>query len=595
MLGAWFALLAGIGDLVLYLVTSVLMHRYAHLSPQIVWLSPVSNLLLFVIPAVILWALARWRPAHYWPFVTATVFAFLAVWGLTLYATRLHRVAAVVLTLGIAIQTARILTANPKRARKVVLVTLPAMAAIALIGGLGLNAWYRLTETRALAQLPPAAAGSPNILLLILDTVRAESLSLYGYPRRTSPSIDQFAKSGVTFDAAISASPWTLPSHATMFTGRWPHELNANWRTPLDATWPTLAEVLSENGYATAAFVANRFYASRQSGLARGFQHYDDTRYSPGRLLLASALGRFLVDRTPMKRWFGQYDDVGRKRARSVNEELLDWMSHRDGKARPFFVFLNYFDAHDPYIAPAPFNTLFDRQTFPLHPGMTADSVLTFADIQSEVAAYDESVAALDHQVGLLLAELERRGALRNTIVVITSDHGEELGEHGFLRHGKTLYMQELHVPLVISFPRRLPQGLRVNKPVTLRDVAATVIDLAAVPNQSATAAPALSGRSLARFWTSSEAHSNTRDTLISEVRYRANRSPREPTSKGDMASIVDSATHLIRGGDGAIELYQIDVDPGEKVNVAARPEAQDRIQRLSATLGALIPMKVRR
>jgi len=294
-------------------------------------------------------------------------------------------------------------------------------------------------------------------------------------------------------------------------------------------------------------------------------------------------------------RWIGIHDQVGRKRAPDVNDEVLDWMARRNAKARPFFVFLNYMDGHSPYVAPTPFNTLFDEQVLPSHPGMTSDSVLVPAGIASETAAYDESIAALDHYIGLLLGELGRIGALENTIVVVTSDHGEELGEHGFLRHGKNLYMQVLHVPLVISFGRVVPRGVRVSKPVTLRDVPATLIDLARVPNQSARSSPALSGRSLSRFWADTLSGANSVDTIIAELRYRANRPPREQTSRGDMASILDSTHHLIRGGDGAIELYRIDDDAAEQRNLAARPEDRDKMQRLSAMLRAIVPMRTQR
>lgn len=594
LLGAWFALIAGLGDALLAFIVTVVMHRYVYLPPHLVWLSPTSNILLFAAPGLILWALARWRPASFWPFATVIVFAFLSAWGLSTYASRLHPAAAAILSLGIAVQTARLIIAHPAGTRRLIRYTLPAMAAVAIIGGLAQNGWERLAEKRMIGELPAAAQGSPNILLIILDTVRASSLSLYGYSRPTSPALEEFAKRGVAFDLAISASSWTLPSHSTLFTGRWPHELTANWRASLDGTYSTLAEVMAEHGYLTSGFVANRFYASRESGLARGFQHYDDVRYSAGRVMFSSALGRFIIDRTPLPRWVGFHDSVGRKRAIDVNAELLDWLDNTRGSGRPFFAFLNYFDAHNPYAAPAPFDTLFDRQRFPSHPHMNSDSVLAPADMASETAAYDEAVAALDHQIGLLLAQLERKGTLENTIVVITSDHGEELGEHGALRHGKNLYMQVLHVPLVIAFDGRVPSGARVSRPVSLRDVPATLIDLAHVSNQSARSAPALAGRSLSTFWTDSSARAQGADTILSEVRRRPNRPLREPTSKGDLASIVDDYQHLIRGGDGVLEMYEINADPDEKRNVASRPDTRDRVQRLAAMLAALVPLRMR-
>ena len=122
--------------------------------------------------------------------------------------------------------------------------------------------------------LPPA--GSPNILLVVLDTVRADRLSLYGYERPTTPNLERLAKRGIRFDLARATAPWTLASHASMFTGHWPHELVQEWMTPLQGNQPMLAEYVGAHGYATAGFVANVTYCSQNSGLARGFTHYED-------------------------------------------------------------------------------------------------------------------------------------------------------------------------------------------------------------------------------------------------------------------------------------------------------------------------------
>ena len=122
--------------------------------------------------------------------------------------------------------------------------------------------------------MPPA--GSPNVLLIVLDTVRADHLSLYGYPRPTTPNLERLARRGIRFDQARAAAPWTLASHANMFTGRWPHELAVEWMRPLRGDVPTLAEYLGSLGYATAGFAGNTFYCSYDSGLDRGFTHYED-------------------------------------------------------------------------------------------------------------------------------------------------------------------------------------------------------------------------------------------------------------------------------------------------------------------------------
>ena len=133
----------------------------------------------------------------------------------------------------------------------------------------------RLKQAREAGRpLPPA--NSPNVLLIVLDTVRADHLSLYGYERPTTPVLERLAKRGIRFDEARATAPWTLPSHASMFTGRWPHELGEKWMTPLRGNFPTLAEYLGDHGYATAGFVANVGYCSQETGLARGFTHYED-------------------------------------------------------------------------------------------------------------------------------------------------------------------------------------------------------------------------------------------------------------------------------------------------------------------------------
>ncbi len=138
------------------------------------------------------------------------------------------------------------------------------------IGG---RAW---SEHRAAAALPPAPAGARNVLLIVWDTVRAGNLSLYGYERPTTPNLERLAGRGVRFDLAFSTSSWTLPAHASLFTGRWPHELGVDWKSPLRDDVPTLAEYLAAHGYDTAGFAANLDYCTRETGLARGFAHYED-------------------------------------------------------------------------------------------------------------------------------------------------------------------------------------------------------------------------------------------------------------------------------------------------------------------------------
>ena len=152
-----------------------------------------------------------------------------------------------------------------------------------------------LSEHRALRRLPAAIPGAPNVLLIVLDTVRADALSLYGYDRDTSPNLVRLARGGVRFEQARATAPWTLPSHASMFTGRWPHQLDIGTFRPLDARSPTLAEVLGARGYVTAGFVANPIFCHADYGLARGFLHYEDIPVSPLEILRSTLLGERLL------------------------------------------------------------------------------------------------------------------------------------------------------------------------------------------------------------------------------------------------------------------------------------------------------------
>ena len=206
----------------------------------------------------------------------------------------------------------------------------------------------------------------------MLDTVRRDRLSLYGYRRPTTPNLERLAKNGIRFDRARATAPWTLPSHASFFTGRWPHELDVQWLTPLRTSAPLLAEYMGSRGYATAGFVANTGYCSYDTGLARGFTYYED--YSLKKLAFlrtavfvkemseayrsrsATPTNQVFCDPVPelVKRWF--FADA-RKDASSINRAFLDWLARRPEETRPFFVFLNYMDAHAPYKLPEERNT----------------------------------------------------------------------------------------------------------------------------------------------------------------------------------------------------------------------------------------------
>jgi arylsulfatase A-like enzyme len=386
--------------------------------------------------------------------------------------------------------------------------------------GLGAVAAEGIAEHAARTRLSTPSSGAPNVLLLVLDTVRASRMSLYGYGRPTTPFLEKLAAQGVTFEWAISPSSWTLPSHAGMFTGHLPEELGVGFRSPLDTARPTLAEELSQLGYLTGGFVANGLYCHRESGLGRGFLHYEDFRVSPSEGLLSFALGRTVANSSRVRQVVGAYDIIGRKTAADINRDFLAWMEPAD---RPFFAFLNYLDAHEPYEAPPAFQAMFGPVD-ELRPWQYDHELrvathwgprgMSRPEAEAQSNAYDAAIAYLDDEIGHLVGELDRRGRLANTVLIVTSDHGEHFGEYKRWRHGDGLYLPAIHVPLIVSSPGRVPPGRRIEVPVSLGDVGQTIFDLA-----TGSESTRLAGRSLKASWNHTSERDGDRAPVISQFR----------------------------------------------------------------------------
>jgi arylsulfatase A-like enzyme len=330
-----------------------------------------------------------------------------------------------------------------------------------------------------------------------------------------------------------------LPSHSSMFTGRWPHELSTGWLNPLDATYPTLAEYLGSRGYATAGFIANYAYCASDSGLNRGFVTYEDynfpglTAFKAAVLVDRSVTGMQVVERL-LEDWLeidrlssamqrlGLLVNGDRKQAAEVNREFLDWLTRRRQPERPFFAFMNYNDAHAPYQLPPGrihrFGTkINDQHENDMIQGWWSmdKTEISAPDLAFLRSAYDDCVADLDEQLGRLFDELGRRAVLDETWVIIAADHGESFGEHaGVFCHGTSLYQTELHVPLVIIPPGGRASKRVVTETVSLRDLPATIVDVL----DFKTGSP-FPGNSLAHFWDqSSPSPSAAVDWALSEV-----------------------------------------------------------------------------
>jgi arylsulfatase A-like enzyme len=439
-----------------------------------------------------------------------------------------------------------------------------------------------LGERRAMAALQPVPGATPNVLLLVMDTQRADHLSAYGYDRPTTPRLDGIAAEGALYEQAYAASSWTLPSHATLFTAAlpWEHRSGVIRRPYLDAALPTVAEVLRDRGFATGGFVANPYWCGRQTGLHRGFIRYEDFYHSLEDAVSRTTLGRRL--------WYSvlpklrRADVPGRKSAEDVNAHFLSWQKGLDGK--PFFAFLNYFDVHSPLIPQAPFAGRFSGDSTVAREreidigALTGDMPTETAErIRSRMDRYDESLAYLDHSIGALADSLRARGVLDNTLLIITSDHGESFGEHGMVFHGHSMYRDQIAVPLIVRYPSGIPARLRVTSPVGAEQVPITIMDVVGLPRTRL----AGSGRPLPL------SDSGRADAVVTGGTARRSLVPANwPTSRGWVTSIVTPSLHFILNEDGRSHLFRID-DLREETDLSSKPEYADSVATFVRRFGA--------
>lgn len=561
----WFGVLTGLGELAL-LAWDKLAGKLIFVPRQVVWMAPLANVLYCAAVGVVLVLAGGGKPALrtvVFAFATIALAAWLFMFGF------LHPIANVVLAGGGALQLSRAVSKHEVGFARMVRRTSAVLGALLLAAFIGTWAWRSWGESSQIAKLPEARAGSKNVLVITLDTVRAKSLGLCGYERPTTPKLEAFAERGVLFDHAIATAPWTLPSHAGLFTGRFHHELSVNWDTGLDDTYPTLAEELAGHGYATAAFTANLNYCSYEVGLARGFAHFDDYPNTPGQIVLASSLGRAVTNSAMLRDALQWHENLNRKFAADINDAFLGWIDNRP--ERPFFGFLNFYDAHQPYLPPGEFEGKFGKVV--PRTGFRYDTnlieieewnKLTPEQIQCEHDSYDGAIAYLDDQLGQLFDALEQRGILKDTLVVLTSDHGEQFGEHQLYNHGNSLYLPAVRIPLLVALPGRVPERARVTTPISLRDVPATILDLVGLSDGSQ-----LPGQSLAHYWDDTVKDAEP-DIILTECLIIEG-----TRRRGESKSLIAGNLHFIVNGDGSEELYDISDDLAELRNRRASPDGR--------------------
>ncbi len=430
----------------------------------------------------------------------------------------------------------------------------------------GLRVGRAWRERVRLGRLPPAPAGRPNVLLLVIDTQRADHLGLYGYGRPTTPNLDRLASRSLVYDRAVSASSWTLPSHASLLTGR-PvdsHHAGVMRRPYLGPGLPTVAEELDRDGYATGGFVANTFWTGRVTGLARGFVHYEDYYRNLADAVARTTIGRLLTYGVLPR--FGMVDVPGRRRAPAVNRALLHWIDGLGG--RPFFAFVNYFDVHAPVLPEPPYRDRFETGALPAASQsdgvdigqITGDIHLPSpAELQRDIDRYDEAILGLDAALGGLFDQLRERGLFDNTLIIVTGDHGESYGEHGLLAHGHSLFAEQVDVPLILSWPARIPEGVRRPGPVANERVAATVVDAVGLspgrfPGPSLLAAGAAAA------------------PVVIELPRRSTVPFNWPSSEGWVAGLATPDWWLLEQRNGVVHLFDARQDPRQLHDLAELP-----------------------
>lgn len=316
-------------------------------------------------------------------------------------------------------------------------------------------------------------ATPPNVLMIVIDTLRADRLGVYGNKRGLSPFLDELAAKGVVFPHAYAASSWTVPSIASLFTSHYPSQHNV---TTFDSKLPdeaeTLAEKLASYGYVAGGFLAN-FRLTAALGYAQGFEYW--------------------------RTYTGNAQTGVKVRGSRLRGESLQWLESLSSQqaARPQFLYLHYMEPHSPYQPSEPFRSRFikpaegiDEATANQKVGRMNFAAVTWREVQLLRSLYDGEVASVDAELRELFTVLERRGFLEHAIVVITADHGEEFKEHGRMAHGYALYDESIRVPLIILAPGHQPRVVEEN--VSLVDVAPTILDLLTLPPE-----PAFEGRSL--------------------------------------------------------------------------------------------------
>jgi arylsulfatase A-like enzyme len=427
----------------------------------------------------------------------------------------------------------------------------------------------------------------PNIILVVLDCVRADGLGVYGNPRPVTPRLDALAASSRVYMQARSAAVWTLPSHASLFTGLHPRQHGVDSDHPwLEASIPTLAETLGGVGYQTAAFSTNA-WVGPHFGLDRGFDHFA----ALWRVFPSMGKRPFPQWEKALRKWVLERGDKG---AAKLNDHVRRWWGRQRDPARPFFLFALYLDAHLPYrppqgyaerLLPAPALAAARLANQDAWAYMAGEVAMTPADFEGLRGLYDAEISYVDEKIGELLDFLEASGGLDHTVVIVTADHGENIGDHGLMDHQYCVYDSLARVPLLVHYPEAFASGPE-HMPVQHTDLLPTLLDLAQAGSDRD-----LPGRSLLAPPDPSRPRKCGAITQYTGPhRHRfARRHPHfDPASRGydrTFDGLVLDDYKLIRSSRGEQELYHLAADPTETSDLALLQPA--RVDALGAMLDA--------
>jgi len=422
----------------------------------------------------------------------------------------------------------------------------------------------------------------PNIILIVMDAARAKNLSCYGYHRPTAPNLERFAERCVVYETAISAAGWSLPSHASMFTGLYPSRHGAHDQHKyLPHEYPTMAELLRSRGYHTLAFCYNR-YVGPATGLDRGVEEFNR-----------------VVERVPRplrkitrKVESGVAALLGRRDSGAcfINKQVKAALRRLQTDERPFFMFVHYEEPHAPYRPPREYNRYLPKGvSLREAKHVNQDRWKYFADLASMdeqdfeilTALYDSEITYLDTRVAQMLRWFEESGVLDRTMVIVTADHGENVGDHQMMGHAYCLYDTLLHVPLIIHYPSGTAAPGRVAHQVQTVDLLPTI--LAMLGDTSSETYRSLQGYDLL----SSTKHDSTvAEQANPDLTTFYKRFPGVDVSRYDraMKMIRTDRYKYIWASDGNHELYDLQADPDERRNIIAeRPDiAEDLDRRLT-------------